>query len=49
MVSDKFQETDLQDAFDYSQAPLPPLVLTQRTCTAAGPDDPVFDPDDLDD
>ncbi len=40
---------DMQDAFNFNQTPLPQLVLTQRTCPAAGPDDPVFDPDDLDD
>ncbi|PYX43697.1 MAG: hypothetical protein DMG79_21855 [Acidobacteria bacterium] len=40
---------DFQDAFNYSQTPLPQLVLSQRTCPKASPDDPVFDPDDLDD
>ncbi len=40
---------DMQDAFNYSQTPLPPLVLTQRTCPVASEDTPAFDPDDLED
>jgi len=40
---------DMQDAFNYSQTPLPPLVLSPRTCPSAGPDAPPFDPDDLED
>jgi len=40
---------DLQDAFSYTQAPLPPLVLTERTCPKADKDAPAFDPDDLED
>ncbi|HEY3974654.1 MAG TPA: alkaline phosphatase family protein [Candidatus Sulfotelmatobacter sp.] len=39
---------DLQDAFNYSQTPLPQTVLSQRICPVSN-DDPVFDPDDLDD
>jgi phospholipase C len=40
---------DMQDAFNYSQSPLAPLVLNQRICPAASADTPEFDPDDLDD
>jgi len=40
---------DMQDAFNYSQTPLPPLVLNQRTCPAPPAGAPVFDPDDLED
>lgn len=40
---------DFQDAFSYSQKPLPPLVLSQRTCPTAPADAPPFDPDDLED
>ncbi|HEY3974655.1 MAG TPA: alkaline phosphatase family protein [Candidatus Sulfotelmatobacter sp.] len=39
---------DMQDAFNYSQSPLPPLVLSQRTCPVSK-DAPVYDPDDLED
>jgi len=39
---------DFQDAFDYTQVPLPPLVLNQRTCPA-GADTAVPDDDDLGD
>lgn len=39
---------DMQDAFNYSQTPLPQTVLSQRNCPVA-PDDPIFDPEDLDD
>jgi phospholipase C len=46
--ADKFAN-DMQDAFNYSQPPLPPLVLNQRTCPAASADTPAFDPDDLED
>jgi phospholipase C len=46
--ADKFAN-DMQDAFNYSQQPLPPLVLNQRTCPAASADTPAFDPDDLED
>jgi hypothetical protein len=40
---------DMQDALNYTQQPLPPLVLSQRTCPAASADTPAFDPDDLED
>jgi hypothetical protein len=40
---------DLQDAFNYTQTPLAPLVLSQRTCPKASEDTPEFDPDDLED
>jgi phospholipase C len=40
---------DFQDAFNYSQTPLPPLILSQRSCPAAPKDAPPFDPDDLED
>jgi len=40
---------DLQDAFDYTQTPLPTLVLKQRKCPAAAVDAPAYDPDDLGD
>ena len=40
---------DMQDAFNYSQTPLPPVVLTQRNCPLAPADTPAFDADDLDD
>jgi phospholipase C len=40
---------DFQDAFNYSQTPLPPLILSQRTCPTAPNDAPPFDPDDLED
>jgi phospholipase C len=40
---------DLQDSLNYAQSPLPPLVLTQRTCPPPDKDAPAFDPDDLDD
>ncbi len=42
---------DLQDAFNYSQNPLPPLVLNQRKCPSApaGLAAPVDDDDDLGD
>ncbi len=40
---------DFQDAFNYTQTALPPLVLSQRTCPAAPADAPPFNPDDLDD
>jgi len=40
---------DMQDAFNFSQKPLPPLVLSQRACPGPPADAPVFDPDDLDD
>jgi phospholipase C len=40
---------DMQDAFNYTQSPLPPLVLTQRTCPVGSDDTSEFDPDDLDD
>jgi hypothetical protein len=40
---------DFQDAFDYTQTPLPPRVLTSRTCPTAAPGTPEVDPDDLDD
>jgi phospholipase C len=40
---------DMQDAFNYSQTPLPPLVLTQRVCPVGSDDTSTFDPDDLDD
>ncbi len=40
---------DFQDAFNYSQSPLPPLVLSQRTCPVVAEDTSAFDPDDLDD
>lgn len=40
---------DFQDAFSYTQTPLPPLVLNQRTCPTAAPGTPEIDPDDLDD
>ena len=40
---------DMQDALNYTQQPLPPLVLNQRTCPAASADTPAFDPDDLED
>jgi phospholipase C len=46
--ADKFAN-DMQDAFNYSQTPLPPLVLNQRTCPAAPEGTPAFDPDDLED
>ena len=29
------QADDLLGAFDFTQTPLPPLVLTQRSCTGA--------------
>jgi phospholipase C len=40
---------DMQDAFNYSQSPLAPLVLNQRTCPVGSDDTSDFDPDDLDD
>jgi hypothetical protein len=40
---------DFQDAFNYSQSPLPPLVLSQRTCPVGAEDASAFDPVDLDD
>jgi hypothetical protein len=40
---------DMQDAFNYTQTPLAPLVLNQRTCPAGSEDTSEFDPDDLDD
>jgi len=40
---------DMQDAFNYTQTPLPPLVLSQRICPAGAEDTSVVDPDDLDD
>ena len=40
---------DFQDAFDYTQTPLPPLVLNVRTCPIAAPDTPEVDADELDD
>jgi phospholipase C len=40
---------DMQDAFNYSQSPLAPLVLNQRTCPVGADDTSEFDPDDLDD
>jgi phospholipase C len=40
---------DMQDAFNYSQTPLPQLVLSQRNCPAGADDTSTFDPDDLDD
>jgi len=40
---------DLQDAFNYSQTPLAPLVLNPRTCPVGSADASDFDPDDLDD
>jgi phospholipase C len=40
---------DFQDAFSYTQTPLPPLVLTQRTCPTPPADTPEINPDDLDD
>jgi phospholipase C len=46
--ADKFAN-DMQDAFNYSQQPIAPLVLNERTCPAASPDTPPFDPDDLED
>jgi phospholipase C len=46
--ADKFAN-DMQDAFNYSQQPIPPLVLNERTCPAASPDTPPYDPDDLED
>jgi phospholipase C len=46
--ADKFAN-DMQDAFSYSQTPLPPLILSERTCPARSPDAPAFDPDDLED
>ena len=46
--ADKFAN-DMQDAFNYSQTPLPPLVLNQRTCPAAPEGTPAFDPDELED
>jgi hypothetical protein len=39
----------MQDAFNYTQTPLPPLVLSQRICPAGAEDTSVVDPDDLDD
>ena len=46
--ADKFAN-DMQDAFNYSQTPLPPLILSERTCPARPADAPPFDPDDLED
>jgi phospholipase C len=46
--ADKFAN-DMQDAFSYSQTPLPPLILSERTCPARPTDAPAFDPDDLED
>ena len=40
---------DMQDAFNYTQTPLAPLVLTPRTCPVGSDDTSEFDPDDLDD
>lgn len=40
---------DFQDAFNYTQTPIPPLVLNQRTCPVPPADTPTFDPADLDD
>jgi hypothetical protein len=40
---------DFQDAFNYTQTPLPTTVLQQRKCPAAAADAPKFDPEDLDD
>ena len=40
---------DMQDAFNYTQTPLAPLVLSQRTCPAGAEDATELDPDDLDD
>lgn len=40
---------DMQDAFNYTQTPLPPIVLNQRTCPVGSADTPAFDPDDLED
>ncbi|PYX43695.1 MAG: hypothetical protein DMG79_21845, partial [Acidobacteria bacterium] len=45
--ADRFAN-DMQDAFSYTQTPLPPLVLSQRTCPVSK-DAPVYDPDDLED
>jgi len=44
------QANDLMDSFDFTQAPLPPLILDQRTCpAAAGPvlAREIEDPDDV--
>lgn len=40
---------DMQDAFNYTQTPLPPTVLSQRQCPAAPAAAPSYDPDDLED
>src|ERR1035441_10300465 len=40
---------DMQDAFNYTQTPVPPLVRSQRICPAGAEDTSVVDPDDLDD
>ena len=40
---------DIQDAFNYTQSPLAPTVLSQRICPAGAEDTSTFDPDDLDD
>jgi phospholipase C len=45
--ADKFAN-DMQDAFNYTQTPIPPLVLSPRTCPVSK-DAPVYDPDDLED
>jgi phospholipase C len=45
--ADKFAN-DMQDAFNYTQAPIPQLVLSPRTCPVSK-DAPVYDPDDLED
>jgi len=39
----------MQDAFNYTQTPLAPLVLSQRTCPAGAEDATELDPDDLED
>jgi hypothetical protein len=40
---------NFQDAFSYTQPPLPPLALNQRTCPTPAPGTPEIDPDDLGD
>lgn len=40
---------DLQDAFSYTQTPLPTTVLSQRQCPVRQSDAPEYDPDDLED
>ena len=39
----------MQEAINYTQTPLQPLVLSQRQCPAGAEDTSVVDPDDLDD